>query len=1285
MKMKKVLAFLLGLSMMPSAAICAYAEELDAPETTEQAFTEESAETVTEENAVPDEEAPAETESDEAEAEPEETAVEAPVISRLYAAPYNVLAEQHSVSAAATELPESLDLRRAGLVTPIRDQGAYGTCWAHAVLSCLENGRIKADPHIDLSERHLAYYASNEEYGDGTYDLSNGHNAGTALGELVNWIGPVSEELVPYLDDYESDLERDAVMQQAELHVTGAHPLSFLCNDRSGEYYKDQIRYAKQVLAGGCALYMSCNFDTDHVMNQYTNALYDNGMIEDVDDAPHAVTIVGYDDNFSVDNFLVQPPENGAWLVKNSWGVDKGDDGYYWISYYDTTISEMVYFDAVLAEEHDTLYAYDDYGADGMYAASEDGDTEIYISNAFTAAGDSYVKDVMINSCVDGDLCEITVYTGLTDPNDPVSGTAHETTTALLEHCGYQTIALLEPVRVAEGERFAVVAKLSGTQGYHVSCELNMWNEGAYSFSRESEKWTDEIAVADTDRILMTFGQDQSFVSTDGQSWTDLYECFLDGEEYITGNIGLKAMTIDAGKVRFSTYEREIPAGTEIALSAPDGGTVFCSVNGGDYALYSEPFCFTEDMTISAYEEGFEDLAVTRHYSEKSAELSSLLIRDVFGSAYYADIRSGNEIEVILKPNSDSVYLCPITTGSVKVGNDVYGSYDRIIAEGTPAPQTMKLTVEEDGLPSKEYSLFIHKAFCEHFAVGEWVSPAERSRYCFSEDGKSGARYSFNDGAKTDFTYSIQDNRISFKIDGKVRKGYIASDDTYAKIEWDDDTVTEMTFFSSDENERIIYTNTELCDMANAYFTATDGAKPKKVTAEEGGYFEEIILKIVPKTGKTRTLMLNAGNAIGTLENGDVINLTMIPENTGITEFKAGIWKRFASNGTMIGFMSFDTDEKEMCEISIHYPDRFAQSYQLEKGQLKTENYNAAVSFPAEDTAVISWSHGSVETLQYYSDTAADDFTFFTYEELAQMAGVYYECSECRLIDIDTYCTEEGDDMLRICGYPRFYHFERQGVGAGEEEVTDTEQVFYLVNRFTATGTDWKGNEIDLKAPVEASDTILPDGMWRSKITEYEGYTDGYYWFSKDGRTGIYANAFSGEKTEFTYRILNGNGLMYLNGEKHMFLFAELDDGGLGLWVDHDEQQPSYEELVFVKHCAKKDFKFYSVVQLAKMVNEDYRRKTGDPAETSAAGIDVNGVANVVIVNPMIGKEVGDYSIDPLTGIGTDHEGAAANLPQTGNNSLLHLLLVCFAVGMIGCGGVAVFRSGMIRRKEEAA
>ena len=38
--------------------------------------------------------------------------------------------------------------------------------------------------------------------------------------------------------------------------------------------------------------------------------------------ANHAVTIGGWDDNYSVNNFMTgnRPQNNGAWLVKNSWG-----------------------------------------------------------------------------------------------------------------------------------------------------------------------------------------------------------------------------------------------------------------------------------------------------------------------------------------------------------------------------------------------------------------------------------------------------------------------------------------------------------------------------------------------------------------------------------------------------------------------------------------------------------------------------------------------------------------------------------------------------------------------------------------------------------------------------------------------------------------------------------------------------------------------------------------------------------------------------------------------------
>jgi len=49
----------------------------------------------------------------------------------------------------------------------------------------------------------------------------------------------------------------------------------------------------------------------------------------------HAIAIVGWDDNFSRNNFVEDPGEDGAWLVKNSWGAGFADGGFMWISYKD--------------------------------------------------------------------------------------------------------------------------------------------------------------------------------------------------------------------------------------------------------------------------------------------------------------------------------------------------------------------------------------------------------------------------------------------------------------------------------------------------------------------------------------------------------------------------------------------------------------------------------------------------------------------------------------------------------------------------------------------------------------------------------------------------------------------------------------------------------------------------------------------------------------------------------------------------------------------------------------
>ena len=1188
-------------------------------------------------------------------------------VPHLYEAPEGTVPKAAGKPARQAELPEQYDLRKLGLVSAVKNQSPWGTCWAHAVLACLETAGMPEDPHMDLSERYLATFVASDEYGNGANTLERGATAGAAMGLISNWIGLVSESIAPYEEEYTNTLSREELIQQTEYHVTDAHFLTFMGNFAhmpDGTDFLANLETAKRALLSGHALYMSLNFDSSAIQWD-TNGLY-QPVGEDSGDSPHAVTIVGYDDHFSADGFQTPAPRDGAWLIKNSWGTDSGNDGYYWVSYYDGSIDSMAYFDMVPAQAHDKLYSYDDFGVSGAFATAEDGDESVWISNAYTAAEDSYLTDVMLFCEIPGDQYEILVSTDLKDEKDPASGEMHAAAAGAMDSRGYRTVTLDEPVRLNAGDRFAVIAKLSGGKGYHIACEYTSNSHGMpVGFAEFSSGSEDSGALISEEKVMQTFGSGQSFFSEDGLRWTDLYDSYDYDSDFMTGNLCLRVITAEKGTVRFSSYAKALKPGTELSLSCADGKDIYYSVNGSEYKLYTKPLRFTKAMTVSAYVEGDEEHICTRSYDEKKAELSSLLIKKDFISEY-ADLSGDGEI--VIPVYCSEITLLPITEGTVTDGETVTDSYEERIIPCGSEPFVFRLTAEEDGLEPTEYVFRVRKECVEQFAAGSWNAENERSIwYLFNEDGKSGFRVNSADEQKTAFTYHISDNIISMTEGDKVRNGLIASNSGTAVIEWEDGEIETWNLYVEGASEIPCRTYPELRALTETYFTELNGEAPEKVHVDSGDYFN-VTITVTQADGRETVMEIDSFSAIGKDDSGNIINLNILPEKTDVTTFRPGIWK-CSSEGGNCYYIYFDENGTDCVSFLVFNGEQTAEKYTLENGQLKffwgddETDYRQAAASVREDSAVVSWQEGTVENYTYFSDTSADEFSFLSDTKLMELASAYYETEY--LSEMTFACVIENAD-----GTVSVYH-------SYPDEFAD-ESPYFCVDRFTGKGTDEKGAEVDLLNPPEISGTPFRSGIWKS-TSEYDCYLNGYYWFSEDGQSAVFIDSFEGQESEMTFRMKDGRGIKYLFDEQECFTYEETEDGITIYWPDYDLT----EYLSFLEPTAKEDFKFYCSAELVDMAIRDYKSRTGLDAEISALGYDEEGNARIHLVNPDTGEEVDVYLINPRTGKGTNREGKAINLPQTGITSPRSVITVFGALLMICFGTAAVMKSGVVRRRKD--
>lgn len=348
------------------------------------------------------------------------------------------------------ELPAAYDYREEGRAPKIGNQGSLGTCWAFASLTALESTFLPESQvrfSVDHMSMHNHFLLGQDEGGEYTMSMAY----------LLSWGGPVWEAEDPYGDGVSPD------GLTARAHVQEIQVLP------SKDY--DAIKRAVYETGGvQSSLYTSMrDYESESVYyNRETNAYCYMGTEE----PNHDSVIIGWDDNFPKENFNMELPGDGAFICTNSWGEDFGEQGYFYVSYYDTNIgvNNIVYTKTESVDNYDHIYQSDLCGWVGQIGYGED---TVWFANAYEAGENEALSAAGFYAVGENTKYELYLVRNLpkTESTEEEDGIGWRTERALgkriplakgtLEHAGYYTIPLKEEIALEPEEKFAVVVKIT--------------------------------------------------------------------------------------------------------------------------------------------------------------------------------------------------------------------------------------------------------------------------------------------------------------------------------------------------------------------------------------------------------------------------------------------------------------------------------------------------------------------------------------------------------------------------------------------------------------------------------------------------------------------------------------------------------------------------------------------------------------------------------------------------------------------------------------------------------
>lgn len=467
----------------------------------------------------------------------------------------------------------------------IKNQEETNSCWTFGSLASLETNLALKNYYsgntakvYDFSERHMEY-ATSRNFLNGEVnpigfnrEINSGGNFYLYNAYLTNGTGAINESEMPFKNEVNlinlSEIQNKEVVTQ--VYDIKEFPEYKTTDDLTQikQQMKEHIKNCGAIEVG----IHGANLLSEKSYNNKTGAIYcDNSSTYPID---HSVAVIGWDDNYDKNNFNeeLRPKNNGAWIIKNSWGTENiitfddlktvifkqykndcidngwdeaskipdnvienflnenefneengyiiqdrkviekiGDNGIMYVSYEDANIYSQMAGISLASDtvNYDNIYQYNEYGYSYSLLCNEN---KMYIGNVFYK-NTTQIEDLteVAISTLEEVTCKVYVNPNGTSKNkEDLQLVQLKAGESETFGAGYHTLEFLEPIRI-KGDSFTVVIEMQSFKN-----KINIPVEA------KIEKTIYEYVEIENNKCYFT--TEDGYNNNDWESFSALYE-----------------------------------------------------------------------------------------------------------------------------------------------------------------------------------------------------------------------------------------------------------------------------------------------------------------------------------------------------------------------------------------------------------------------------------------------------------------------------------------------------------------------------------------------------------------------------------------------------------------------------------------------------------------------------------------------------------------------------------------------------------------------------------------